>query len=97
VCLDNSALSTRAISVTNLSISFLFNATAINNDSSENDDLRQTTLSFVKMTVTCLSVVLEFCNLQPKTMADAIRGTTMIKVEYNKLKEEILNFLQLIP
>jgi len=59
--------------VTNLSISPLLNATAINKDSIASDELRHTTLSFIKMTFTCLSVVLEFCILQPKTMADAIR------------------------
>jgi hypothetical protein len=93
VGLDNIALSTRAIPVTNLNISLFLNATVINKDSSKNDELRHTTLSFVKVTVTCLSVVLELCNLQSKAMADAIRDTTMLKVEYSKLKEEILNFL----
>jgi len=40
----------------------------------------------VKITVTCLSVVLEFCIIQLKTMVDAVRDTTVINVEYSKLK-----------
>jgi hypothetical protein len=74
-----------------LSISVMLNAAAaINKDSSAVEELRLTTLSYVTMTVTCLSVVLEFFILQPTTVADAVRDTAMIKVEYSKMNKEIL-------
>jgi len=77
--------------VIDLSISVMLNAAAaINKDSSASEELRLTALSFITMTVTCLSVVLEFCILQPTAMADAIRDTAMIKVEYSKMNKEIL-------
>jgi hypothetical protein len=64
-------------------------AAAINKDSSASEELRLTTLSFVTITVTCMSVVLEFCILQPTAMAEAVRDTTKIKVKYSNMNKDI--------